>query len=656
MSFLIQYLFKLFICLAVVYLFYKLVLRKLTFYNWNRWYLLGYSLICFLIPFINITPVLQSNQLTGNDMVQIIPAVEVYTGNIETISDCPAPVWSSTWSKWDWALLVLCIGALLLLARLAIRYYSFYRLKRGAELIGNDGMKLYQVNKPIMPFSFGDSIFINRHLHDENELQEIIRHEFVHVRQKHSHDIIWSEILCILNWYNPFAWMIRKAIRQNLEFIADNKVLENGFDRKQYQYLLLKVVGNNHFRIANQFNFSSLKKRIAMMNQMKSARTHLFKFLFILPLLAVLLLAFRNEVNRPASKPIVIPPPQQLADTPLLLNEKGYNVEIIGVQSNCTVVVKDKNGKEVERLLLTKWNEKESYYEGLYGMILPPAPPRPPAAPAPAKMHRTVSSIRVSNNQATVTLKNGTTEFYDLDNEKEKAEYIKKYGELPPPPPPPPAKPPVREVSVQSLNEVNVAVATNINSPVTTTLSANVITPAKVNNLYTGVNVASTANTVVGVNSNAANIINTPVSVNTNPGTTFNAAPATFNAAPIVSTHGVSVAADSHPLKEVVVTGKPSDHETILEFRIYKNTTREKLNEFIEQAKAKDVELSFEGLKYNSSNQLTSISGKMKKGGSKSEFTINGSDEISIILRVLKVKNKNKFILSVINNTHKEEV
>jgi beta-lactamase regulating signal transducer with metallopeptidase domain len=96
-------------------------------------------------------------------------------------------------------------------------------------------------------------------------------------------DILWGEWLCILNWYNPFAWMIRRSIRQNLEFIADNKVLENGIDKKQYQYLLLKVTGSPQFTIGASFNLSSLKKRIAMMNKIKSARVHLLRFLLLFP-------------------------------------------------------------------------------------------------------------------------------------------------------------------------------------------------------------------------------------------------------------------------------------------------------------------------------------------------------------------------------------
>src|SRR5262249_54337268 len=110
-------------------------------------------------------------------------------------------------------------------------------------------------------------------------------------------DIMFSEFLCILAWYNPFAWLIRHAVRQNLEFIADNLILNNGTDRKAYQYLLLKVTGHAPISIGNQFNLSSLKNRLVMMNKTKSERKQLLKFLFSLPLVVVLLMAFRSATE-----------------------------------------------------------------------------------------------------------------------------------------------------------------------------------------------------------------------------------------------------------------------------------------------------------------------------------------------------------------------
>jgi TonB-dependent SusC/RagA subfamily outer membrane receptor len=285
----VQYFLKLSVSLAAVYLFYWFILRKLTFYNWNRWYLLIYSLLCFYIPFVDISPVLEKNELADSTVIGFIPVVGRYAARDKGFF--------AGFDSWDWVSLFFYIGVGFMFIRLILQYVSYYRLRKSAKLLSEKPVKLYQVDKDIVPFSFGNSIFINQRQHSEPELKEIIHHEFIHVKQQHSIDVLLSEIVCLLNWYNPFAWMMRKAIRQNLEFIADHQVLSRGLDRKQYQYLLLKVVGVSSFSVGNQFNFSSLKKRIMMMNKIRTARIHLIKFLFILPLIAVLLLSFRKNIH-----------------------------------------------------------------------------------------------------------------------------------------------------------------------------------------------------------------------------------------------------------------------------------------------------------------------------------------------------------------------
>lgn len=289
MPVIIDYIIKHNICLAVVYLFYQLFLRRLTFYNWNRWYLAGYTALSFIIPLIDIMPSLQKQQLQHTTVVQWIPVINFdhsqQNGFFQNLS------------SWEWIIAALAFGSLMLLCRLAVRLFAFIKMKAKAQLLSNNQTKIYQLDDEIAPFSFGNAIFINAAMHEGRELEEIIRHEFVHVKQKHSIDIIWCELLCIINWFNPFVWLIRHNVRQNLEFLADDKVLQNGLDKKEYQYLLLKVIGNQQFAFTSHFNFSSLKKRIAMMNTMKSAKLNVTRFLFLLPVVAVLLLSFRNEIK-----------------------------------------------------------------------------------------------------------------------------------------------------------------------------------------------------------------------------------------------------------------------------------------------------------------------------------------------------------------------
>ena len=386
---LIIYLLKLSISLGVVFLFYHFVLRRLTFYTWNRWYLIGYSLLCFFLPFIDISLVLEGSEIKNSPVVSWVPVI----GERIALSKDEQ---SFGWNSWNYTLLVVLSGVVMMLIRLGIQLISIYRMRKRSCMISQDGIRIYQVDAPIIPFSFGDSIFINQQQHSQEELEEIIRHEFVHVKQKHSVDIIWGELLCLLNWYNPFAWLLKKSIRQNLEFIADRHVLEQGMDRKQYQFLLLKVIGNNHFSIANQFNFSSLKKRIAMMNKLRSAKVHLVKFMFVLPLVSVMLLAFRNEWKK-----------QETGNDQL-------SVSTVAAMDT----IPDK---------------------------LPPPPPPPP--PPPAKGQGTLTDFLDRNPgiknlgwvfghddkvaMIMVLKKDGTTEEYHTDNVSEMKAGAKKYGMFP---------------------------------------------------------------------------------------------------------------------------------------------------------------------------------------------------------------------------------
>jgi TonB-dependent SusC/RagA subfamily outer membrane receptor len=444
------YLLKLSVSLGVVFLFYQFVLRRLTFYNWNRWYLLGYTLLSFIIPFIDITPVLHRNDLNESVMVDWVPVFYAKNGS-------PA-----SFTGWNLVSLFFVTGIAIMGVRLLIQLLSFRKMMKKAKLISAVDINLYQVNEYIIPFSFGNAVFINRHQHSPEELEEIIRHEYVHVKQRHSVDIVFGEIICLLNWYNPFAWLIRKAIRQNLEFIADNKVLQNGMGKQAYQYLLLKVIGNNQFSIATSFNFSSLKKRIAMMNKIKSAKTNLLRFLFMLPVLAVVLVSFRKQIENTLSGKRVSSIVRSELDTlpeALVVNKKGYAINVQHKEGQNFVVVKDAKGVEIKRMLLSEWGKEAKRNESIYGEVPPPpppvviaveglplgiAPPPPPAAPAPpapVKLPANIQKITINNDNATVVLKNGQSEKYNLNNDAEKAKFDVKYGEfVPPPPPAPPAQ------------------------------------------------------------------------------------------------------------------------------------------------------------------------------------------------------------------------
>jgi|GEM_PF-212935 len=404
----LQYLLKFSISLAVLFAFYMAVLRPLTFYTWNRFYLLCYSLCSFIIPFIDITPWVVKKGVDNSSFVSVIPTLGNYAVYANGNTRLMPAVHRVTANQG--LLILFCTGVLVMLFRFVMQYRSLRRIRRQSVLLNqNDDVQLFQTAARVSPFSFGNAIYFNNSLHSAEELHKIIQHEFVHVKQKHSVDMLVGELLCIANWFNPFAWFIRRAIRQNLEFIADNAVIENGLDKKEYQYLLLKVIGIPQYSIGNHFNFSNLKKRIMMMNKMKSAKLHLTKFLFVLPLLAVLLLAFRNKINNetagkklniaelrkampgsqklrsdtvPAPPP---PPPPTFSGPPQTVNKKGYIISIADNNGECIVLVKDKNNKIVKAVTLTEWNNNKNENETVYGKppVTRPVPPVPPSPASP---------------------------------------------------------------------------------------------------------------------------------------------------------------------------------------------------------------------------------------------------------------------------------
>lgn len=399
MQFILEYLLKFSISIAVMYLFYRAVLRPLTFYKWNRFYLLGYGLLCFVIPFINITPWVQQRSLLNAQLNQTLPAID-YSSllQLQTVQQN----WWQQFSISDMVCVLVITGSLVMLVRMLLQFASLQKIQaKGRRLNTGEAIHFFETAASVSPFSFGNNIYFNPQLHSTAELERMLQHEIVHVKQRHTADLMVAEIVCIINWFNPFAWLLRHALRQNLEFLADNEVLQNGVDKKQYQYLLVKVAGNNQFSIAHHFNFSSLKKRIAMMNKIKTTRMHLTKFLFVLPVLLLVLLAFRQHQQAPPAPVITIaqkdtlpapppPPPAKLAQPPSeeivaqgkpLYNKQGYQITVADNNGECVVIVKDKNRKIVKAIQLTEWNANENYYTNLYGHV-PPPPPPPPAPKA----------------------------------------------------------------------------------------------------------------------------------------------------------------------------------------------------------------------------------------------------------------------------------
>lgn len=305
------YLIKVSVSLAVVVLFYGLLLRKLTFYTWNRWYLLGYSALCFVLPFFNIYDFMDP-AAPDAALLSALPTLGV--------TAVPQNEFAAVSSGLEWGRILSTLvvgGALISLVRFLVRMVSLRSLRNRSKLLIDGGVKVYSLDSEPGHFSFGNSIFINAGDHSDSDLERILQHELAHVQQKHTVDLVWAELLCVVLWFNPFVWMLRRAIRQNLEFLADDAVLKQGVEVKAYQMLLVKVVAGMPNQMVTPFGFSFLKKRIAMMNKNKTARIQLVRFLFMLPCVAALLLAFRQAPDKTVWESRVIVPERLVPESVL---------------------------------------------------------------------------------------------------------------------------------------------------------------------------------------------------------------------------------------------------------------------------------------------------------------------------------------------------
>ena len=278
----LMYFLKVNIAIALFYLFYRLVFYNDTFWTTRRFYLIFSLLLSLAYPFISFSGWLEKQR-----------PMQAIISNYVQLNEITVTARQTThFTTGNIILAAYALISLVLLVKTLIQLGSVlrWRLKGKRQLL--NGIQIVAIDETITPFSFFGSIFMNPALHDEQETSQILAHENTHVRQLHSLDVLLSEMLTITYWINPAAWLLKREIRHNLEFLADSSVLRSGFDSKNYQYHLLQLsyqVPENH--LINKFNVSPLKKRIIMMNQQKTKKAGILKYSLIVPLALALVLS-----------------------------------------------------------------------------------------------------------------------------------------------------------------------------------------------------------------------------------------------------------------------------------------------------------------------------------------------------------------------------
>lgn len=288
------YIVKSAVCLAVFYLFYRLLLSKETFHRFNRIALLGILVLSCAIPFMEVTmkePMEVSQHLLTWEELLLMADLN-QTAVIET-----APVPVITWR--EVLLAVYLVGIVFFFLRNLWSLGRMLRLIKGSTIVRQkNDVTLITHQKEIAPFSWMKFIVISEKDFKENGV-EILAHEYAHIRKRHSLDLLIADICIFFQWFNPASWLLKQELQNIHEFEADESVLAQGIDAKKYQLLLIKkAVGTRLYSMANSFNHSSLKKRITMMLKKKSNPWARLKYLYVLPLAAIAVAAFaRPEIS-----------------------------------------------------------------------------------------------------------------------------------------------------------------------------------------------------------------------------------------------------------------------------------------------------------------------------------------------------------------------
>jgi hypothetical protein len=275
--------------LVLFYFAYFFLLRKETFFNSNRWFLLAGLVTSVILPFVVYTKIVWVDPAPT-------PVMNYAAGYIpHTYTTIPE---ESFEINWDYvALAIYGIGFLALIIKFAADFYSLNSVLKGKEIQREEDFKFIDIEENIAPFSYFDYIVYNSSMFTASELESIIEHEKVHSDQNHTVDVIISRIFCVLFWFNPIIWLYKKAILQNLEFIADNEAAKKISDKKAYQYTLLKITTHeNCVAITNHFYQSLIKKRIVMLNKNQSKKTNYWKYCTIIPALAAFVFLFQIEI------------------------------------------------------------------------------------------------------------------------------------------------------------------------------------------------------------------------------------------------------------------------------------------------------------------------------------------------------------------------
>jgi TonB family protein len=350
MSNLLLYLLKVSAGTTLFYLCYLLLFRSETFYLRNRIFLILTFILPAIFPAIKI-PVLKNS---------IAPSVALNTfDNVNYSQNSFTTEIPATINTFDFSRLfelIYFIVAAILLIRIIISLIATYRIIKTGSLNNNQFPKVVISDKHVPPFSFFPYAVIPLEDYKSGNYKDLLDHEFAHLRQGHTFDLLLSEFFIAFQWFNPLVWLIKRSVVLNHEYLADYISLRNSISIKDYQYRLLNFQsGLKNISLAHSFN-SLIKNRIIMINKKPTLRYARLKNILILPLVAFVVYAFATPEYRyvtPPGDPLTIIEPAgiiQKVVKGIVLNENGkplveVHITVTGTMGNAAMATTGPDGR-----------------------------------------------------------------------------------------------------------------------------------------------------------------------------------------------------------------------------------------------------------------------------------------------------------------------
>lgn len=434
-SFLI-YLGRVALAMGAFYITFMILFQKQKHFRFNRIYLLASMAVSYLIPLITIT-------ITRK--IEAAPVQTFINYNFDTNISATVEVQEYFW--YHYATAILAVGVLGFISHFLIGSFRALKIIRKSKYMSSLGKGIFLTADDIHPFSFFNKIVISEKALNHPDIKMILAHEILHVKEWHTLDIVVAEVLFFLQWFNPFAWLLRDAVKNNLEFITDEHVIRHN-DRKKYQLAMVSLADKKGVApFLTALNGSQLKTRIIMMKKKTENKFAIVKQLTVIPLLTLLIIGlsnkeFRAEIVNPeeteisdensAKTPKVIIDGEEIPSDYKNLGRIDFSQQIDGQEIMDAIELNPENvvsshldlTSSDQPLFIIQTNEyiegSDPEFEKLLNVKFKFHPNRPPG-----KLLYTVDEKLVSREEFFIAAKKGFAFVKTVSGE----EIMKKYGE-----------------------------------------------------------------------------------------------------------------------------------------------------------------------------------------------------------------------------------